>query len=541
MTTRRAQVVGKPDAQQQFLTGIHAVSNLLGPTMGPLGGHVAGSANTNKQVEVWDDAGTAVRRLIGLGTPQADIGAMLIRNMVWRLEQRVGDGGTTAAVLACEIASRGIRLLAAGVNPMELARGLRIAADAVVGHLRTQAWSLEDENDLSRLALTVTHHPELSTVLGEMRFLLGPEGHIHIEKFVAPYLERQYISGAHFKAQIASMYFYTDSALRTAVLNSPAVAIVDEPLRDVDAALPLLEAALEKKAGSLLIITPELSGAALNLLVTNQQAPTEKRKLGLLAVRLTALTDERSGQLTDVGVLTGASVLGEGRMRSPRKVRSEDIGVAERVEFGHDGLTVVATAAHRDDIRHEAEAVQQVLREMPFSDPTRPILTRRLATLSGGVGELKIGANSQLERNVLFDTAERALRVLTTASRHGVVPGGGAALVHASKAVKDLSLTGDIAFGASLLGEALSAPLRQIAHNAGADHPQLFAQRVLDAGGRATFDAFTSSVVDADEAGIVDSTEVTIATLLSAVSCALMALTTDTIVYHRNPVQSMEP
>lgn len=541
MSTRRAQVVGQPDAQFQFLTGIHIVADLLAPTLGPLGGHVASSANANAKYELFDDAGTVVRRLLSLGTPQADIGAMLMRNMIWRMEQRFGDGGTAAAVLARAIAARGVRLQAAGVNPMELSRGLQVAATAAVAALKAQAQPFSSEVELARLAYTVTGHQPLSAVLGEMRFLLGPEGHIQIDKLVAPYLERRYIAGAHFRAQIASMYFYTDAALHLAVLTAPAVALVDEPLQSAEAALALLEAALASGAQTLLIVAPEISGPALNLLVMNQQAPADKRKLALLGIRLGATTSERAAQTTDIGVLTGAALLGQGRLRSVRAARAEDLGKATRVEFAHEGLTIVAQDSHRADIRNEAAAVQARLGAMPISDAERPELTRRLATLTGGVGELKIGAHSQLERTMLFDMATRALHVLAAGQRSGVVAGGGAALVHVLPALRDLPLEGDKRMGAALLAECLDAPLRQIAHNSGVDSPAVIAQRVAEAGAPTAFDAYSHALVNGPAHGVVDAAEVVIGILLNAVSCALMALTTDTIVYHRAPEQSLNP
>lgn len=542
MPPRRAQVVGPPHAQRHFLTGIHTVADLLAPTLGPLGGHVAGSANDNTKYELFDDAGTVVRRLLSLGTSQADIGAMLMRNMIWRMQERFGDGGTAAAVLARALAVRGVRLQAAGVNPMELGRGMRVATAAAVEAIRAQAQPVHSEEDLARLAYTVTNNKPLSAVLGEMRFLLGPEGHIQIDKLVAPYLERRYIAGAHFKAQIASMYFYTDAARHSAVLTTPAVALVDEPLQSTSAALALLEAALAAGVQSLIIIAPEISGPALNLLVTNQQAPADKRKLALLGVKLTATIDERGAQLTDIGVLSGATLLGNGRLRSVENVRPEDLGAVVRAEFAHEGLTLVAPDANRAVLRAEATAVQaRLAARTAFSNEERAALVRRLATLTGGVGELKIGANSELERTMLFENAKRALHVLTAAQRSGVVAGGGAALVHALPALHGLPLDGDRALGAALLAECLDAPLRQIAHNAGVDSPAVITQRVAETGPPAAFDAFSHTIVNGPAQGVVDAAEVVIGILLNAVSCALMVLTTDTIVYHRAPEQSLHP
>lgn len=541
MPSRFAHVVGQPEAHRHFLSGINAVADLLAPTLGPLGGRVAGSSTSMNRLEVWDDAGTTVRRLISLGNPQADVGAMLLRNMVWRMEQRVGDGGTAAAVLARALTRRGMRLLAAGVNAVELGRGLRQASETVVAALRAQAYPIDCEDALSQLALTVTGNPELSSVLGELRFLLGPEGHVLVEKYVAPWLERRYISGAHFASQIASMYFYNDRARRAAVLTAPAVALLDEPLTSSEAALALLEATLQRESSALLILAPEVSGQALNLLVTNQQAPADKRKLTILAAKLTALVDERNTQLADLAALTNAAILGNGRSSPVSRVRVADLGDARRVEFAHEALTVITHDAHRASLRREAEAVQARLAALPFDDTERPALTRRLATLTGGIGELKVGAASEAERALLFETATRTLRVLTSAQRTGVVPGAGAALIHAIPAVQAIQVDGDAAYGVRLLAEALPAILQQIARNAGVDHPAGVAHKVAEAGPPTTWDALSGRIVDAQAAGIVDGADITIAILVNAVSCALMALTTDVIVYHAKPKTSMEP
>jgi len=542
----RARVVGQPHAHRDFLKGIHAMADLLAPTLGPGGGHIAGSANNNSRIERWDGSGTVVRRVISLGSPQADIGAMLVRNMVWRLEQRVGDGGATASVLARRLAARGVRLIAAGVNAMELARGLRTAADVALDAIRAQSRPVEDEDALSHMALAVTGEPELSAILCEIRFLLGAEGHVRVEKLVAPYLARHYISGAHFAAEIASMYLYSNVAERTAVLTNAAVALLDEPLSSGDAALALLEAAVQRGDGALLILAPEVSGAALNLIVSNQQQPREKRRLDLLAARLKAVQAERAHHLADLGALTGATLLGHAHVRSALRARPEDLGRADRVELSAEGIAITAPAERRNILHHEAGALQQRLAMLPFDAEERPALVRRLATLTGGIAELKIGAGSQLERDRLHATAERALRVLTAAQRSGAVAGAGAAYIHALPAVRALAadearLPGDRAFGAQLLAEALDAPLTRIAHNAGIEHPATIVAGVAARGAGFTWDAVRGEMVDAHRSGPLDATEVTTAVLSSAISAALMALTTDAIVYHRNPEHSLEP
>lgn len=541
MAPRLASVVGQPEAHRHFLLGIDALADLLSPGLGPLGGRVAGSDSTTKRIEVWDDAATIVRRVISLGDPQADIGAMLLRNMVWRMEQRVGDGGAGAAILARALARGGMRLLAAGVHATELAKGLRLGGEAVAAALRAQARPVEDEDTLSHLALTVTRDPALSTLLGEMRYLLGAEGHVQVEKHVAQWLDRRYLAGAHFEAEIASFYFYNDLAQRAAVLAAPAVALIDEPLTTAEAALALLEAAVQAEASSLLIVASAIGGQALSLLATNQQKPAGTRPLTILAVRLLALVEERGDQMAALAARTHATLLGDGRGRAVIGARPGDLGTAQRVHFSNKALTVLTEDAVRATLRKEVTAVQARLAALAFDHPERPALSRRLAALSGGVGVLMVGAASEAERAVRHESATHGLRVLSCAQRSGVVPGGGAAFIHAARALAGLQVEGDVALGVQLLGDALPAVLCQIAQNAGEDHPGAVARRVAEAGPPCTWDALSRQLVDAHSSGVLDACDVAEATLRNAISCALMALTTNAIVYHAAPAASLAP
>lgn len=545
MTIRRAKITVQPQAHQDLLLGINQVANLLAPTLGPLGGHVAGSANDNKKYEMWDDAGTTMRRLLALGTPQADIGAMLLRAMIWRLEQRVGDGGSTAAVLARAITAQGMRLLTAGLNAMELAKGLRAAREATIADLRQQAQPAHDEEMLARVALCACGDEALSAMLGEIRSLVGADGYVTIEKYVAPYLERRYVNGAYFGARITSMHFYGDSVRRTTTLAAPAVAVIDESLTSQDDAVALLEAALRTGATSLLIVAQDVTGAALNVLVMNNQQPADKRKLAILAVKLTAIGAERTEQLRDLCALTGASLLGKLQQSGTGKAQPLHLGSVTRAEWARDGLSIQASDDRREELRREAESVQQRLLQLDFDDDERPPLARRLGVLTGGIAELKIGAHSSIARDALHATATRTLRLLGSAQRSGVVSGAGAAYVHAAKTLTRANpalaeLSDDAFAGVRLLADALAAPLATIARNAGHEHPAAVVVQVREGGIECTWDAYSGRIVDATETGILDAVDVATTVLGSAISCALMALTTDVIIYHKKPKQSLK-
>ena len=540
----RPQVVGLPDSQRHISFGINAIANLLAPTLGPIGGHVASGQDTGNRVELIDDAATIVRRIISLGSAQRDVGAMLMRSMIWRVGQRAGDGGATAAVLARAIYCDGIRMITAGVNATRLARGIekgvRIASEA----LRAQTNAIVSEDELAALARTITKDDQLSAVLGEMSYLLGPDAYVVIEKFVAPYLHRRYVDGARIGAEIQSMYFYTEPEQKKTVLTAPAVAILDERLKETDQVLRLMEGAVAQNAKSLVIVAMEVSGAALGALVTNHRQPEDKRKLQICAVKLKPVGQELRWAMTDLATLTGATVLGPNQGRSGSRARSDDLGQALRFEFSNNSAVFVAHDNQRSETQEEIAKLRKFVAELPLSDEERPKLIKRLATLTGGVGDLKIGAHTKGERELRQVQSERAFKVLSEALRGGVVAGGGAAFLHASSSLITAAANEpdeDVAEGIRVLARALSQPLRQIVINSGHTAPEVVVNQVREGDVKATYNALSQQVVCSQESGILDATDVLAKVLHIASSGAMMALSTDAIVYHKKPKEEMTP
>ncbi|MCB0093721.1 MAG: hypothetical protein KDE54_37795, partial [Caldilineaceae bacterium] len=258
----RPHVVGQPTTSKHFKHGIDRIGDLLAPTLGPTGGHIASQRDSGMKVELLDDAATIVRRILSIGSAQDDIGAMVMRNLIWRVAQRAGDGGATAAVLARAFFNEGLRLVAAGVNPVRLERGVNRAIKQTLELLKQQARPAEDEDMLASVARTITKENDMSAMLGEMSYLLGPDAFVMVEKYVAPYLEREYINGAHYKSKISSMYFYSDPQRKRAVVTAPAVAVVDGKVTEANQALALMEGAIKVGAKSLVIVAQDVTGAA---------------------------------------------------------------------------------------------------------------------------------------------------------------------------------------------------------------------------------------------------------------------------------------
>jgi len=540
----RPRVVNQPTTHRDILVGINIIADLLAPTLGPNGGAVASGPTAGNRVEMLDDASTVVRRIISLGNPRTDIGAMVMRSLIWRVGQRVGDGGATAAIIARSLYVEGMRLSTAGFNTVRMARGIEQGVKVAVATLRKHARPIAGETDLAAVARTITKDESLSAIIGEMSYLLGPDAHVVIEKYVAPYLQRRYIGGAHFGAEIRSMYFYTQPEQRRAVLTAPMIAICEERLTEASQVLPLMEGAIKAGAKGLVIVAQDVSGSALGLLVNNQQAPEEKKKLSLLAVKLKPVGDELRWAMSDLALLSGATVLGPNYIRKSSTALATDLGQTQRVEFANKGVVIVAHDSKRTDIQDEVSRLRRLIVETPLDDEDRPKHARRLATLAGGVGELKIGAHVKSDREVRETQATRAFKVLSSAQRGGVVPGGGAALYHCVPAIlaaAEAEEDNNIAAGMRVLATAMSAPLEQILINAGVSAPKVQMQQIRDQGSCSTFDVHAGKVVDAFTSGVLDVADVVGQLLHIAASGAMMALSTDAIVYHRKPEQSLQP
>jgi len=526
-------VIGPAQASDHLKQGINLIADLLAPTLGPVGGLVANEMTSTRRLEMLADSATIVRRILSLGDQRRDIGAMLMRNLVWRVTQQAGDGGALAAVLARALYRAGLRLVAAGANPVQIAQGVEQAVSVVLEALQGQAQPVQTEDRLAAMALTIVQEKPLAAVLGEMSYLLGPDAHVIIEDYVAPFLRRRYIAGAHYPAEIASMYFYTDPPRKRAVVTDSLVALVEDPIRETDQVLPILQAAWQKGKKGLTILAPSISEAALGLLLANQQAGENKRLL--LAAKLKDVAEERLYAVSDLALLTGAARLGSHYERTPATMRPDDLGYARRIELAGGSLIAVTDHYARPELQAEVTRLRNRLHGLPLDAEERPLLVKRLAALSGGVGELKIGAAGKQEREVRHHHAERALKVLSAAQRGGVVAGGGAALYHCLPALQGLSVSGDASLGVQLVAQALVAPLQQILHNAWVPESSLIIQQIGEAGPPATFDVLSGHLVDAHQAGLLDAAEVLKTVVRTAASGALSALKTEAIVYHRNP------
>ncbi len=539
-----------------------------------MGGLVANQQNSNQQPELLDDSATIVRRVLSLGDARLDVGAMLLRNVVWRVTQRAGDGGAMTAVLVRALFQDARRIIAAGANPMILAQGMRAGAQAARSALVAQARPVHTEDELAAVALSVTGDRDLAAILGEMSYLMGADAHVVIEKYVAPYLNRRYVPGSNYPAKIASLYFYTDPARRLAVATDTHLALIDGGLADAQSAAHLLETAVASGATSLTVLASSFGDGALGVLVANHQAAVARRTaktadvkptdvkptdaaddtpeakeagpgLTVLAVRLNAVGDALRHNLDDLALLTGCTVLGRPHSRPPHKAQAQDLAKARRVEIGEEQLFLQPERTANPRIQSLAGELRTALATLPMDAEERPLLQQRLSALSGGMGVLRIGAGNRREIEVRQANAERGLKVLSAAQHGGVVAGAGAALLHCrpalATALAQFEAGSDAYRGVEVIQRGLSAPLTQILINAQVSAPGVILERVAEAGLGATFDVLSGQVVDGWDAGLLDVARILDLVLESGVSGAAMALSTDAIVYHRRPKESLDP
>ncbi len=534
------RIVSGATAQRQLQAGIDALADALAVTLGPVGRSVVVENELTHQPELLESAAEIARRLTSLSDARQNTGAMLLRHLVWRVVRHAGDGGATAAVFARALYVDALRLVTAGMDPLKLCAGIEAASAVVREALQAQARPVATEDDLARLALSLTGDPPLARVLGEMSYLLGENAVIAVEKYLAPTIDRAYVSGSAYPAQIASSQFYTRTAEKRAAATNPLIVLLDDALQTTDEAASLLQAALATGSKSLIVITSQpIAEKALSLLLANHRS--DKVPLSILALRLLEVDADRHYPLDDLALLTGATVLSAATGQPVTHLRADQFGSARRVALA-DGKLILETPPSAA-VHAAVEALRDQLGEVE-DDADRAQLQTRLAALTGGIGYLRVGAYGDQERAVRAKAAERALKVLAQAQRSGVVAGGGAALVHAAAALHDCTPADEIErHGVKLFERALSAPLRQILYNSGVDAPGAVVEQVKSSGAAITYDVIAGECVDAHARGIVTPLPVLAAVVRMATSSVVMALTTDLILYHRagDQIESLEP
>ena len=509
------------EARRGLERGLNALADAVKVTLGPKGRNVVLEKKWGAPTITND--GVSIAKEIELDDPYEKIGAELVKEVAKKTDDVAGDGTTTATVLAQALVREGLRNVAAGANPLGLKRGIEKAVEAVTARLLETAKEIDTKEQIAATAGISAGDPSIGELIAEAMDKVGKEGVITVEESNTFGLQLELTEGMRFDKGYISAYFATDAERQEAVLEDAYILLVSSKISTVKDLLPLLEKVIQS-GKPLLIIAEDVEGEALSTLVVNKIRGTFKS----VAVQAPGFGDRRKAQLADIAILTGGEVISEEVGLSLETAGLELLGQARKVVITKDETTIVEGAGDADAI---AGRVSQIRAEIENSDSDydREKLQERLAKLAGGVAVIKAGAATEVELKERKHRIEDAVRNAKAAVEEGIVAGGGVALLQAAPALDDLKLEGDEATGANIVRVALSAPLKQIAFNAGLE-PGVVADKVSNLPAGHGLNAATNEYGDLLAAGINDPVKVTRSALQNAASIAALFLTTEAVV-----------
>jgi chaperonin GroEL len=510
------------EARRGLERGMNQLADAVKVTLGPKGRNVVLEKKWGAPTITND--GVSIAKEIELEDPYEKIGAELVKEVAKKTDDVAGDGTTTATVLAQALVREGLRNVAAGANPMALKRGIEKAVASVSEILSNQAIDVETKEQIASTASISAADTTVGELIAEAMDKVGKEGVITVEESNTFGLELELTEGMRFDKGYISPYFVTDTDRMEAVLEDPYVLIVESKIANVKDLLPLLEKVMQS-GKPLAIIAEDVEGEALATLVVNKIRGTFKS----LAVKAPGFGDRRKAMLADIAILTGGQVISETVGLKLENAGLELLGRARKVVVSKDETTVIEGSGDADQIQGRVNQIRNEI-ENSDSDYDREKLQERLAKLAGGVAVIKVGAATEVELKERKHRIEDAVRNAKAAVEEGLLPGGGVALANAALTAFDkLDLTGDEATGANIVRVALTAPLKQIAINAGLEGG-VVAEKVAGLPAGWGLNASTGEYVDLVAAGIVEPAKVTRSALQNAASIAALFLTTEAVV-----------
>ncbi len=510
------------DARKALELGVDAVANAVKVTLGPRGRYVVLDKKFGAPTITND--GVTIAREIEVEDVFQNQGAQLVREVATATNDVAGDGTTTATVLAQSIVRTGLKNVAAGANPLALKKGIEIAVDQVVEHIRSQAKEISGKDQIARVATISAGDEEIGDVIADAIEKVGKDGVVNVEEGQTFGMDLEFTEGMQFDKGYISPYMVTDQERMEAVLEDPYILIANQKIGSVRDLLPVLESVIQS-GRPLLIIAEDVEGEALATLVVNKLRGTFTG----VAVKAPGFGDRRKRMLEDIAILSGAEVITEEMGLKLENTQVSQLGRARRVVVAKDNTTIVDGAGEADAIKGRINQIKAEV-ENTDSDFDREKLQERLAKLSGGVAVVKVGAATETEMKEKKHRVEDALQATRAALEEGIVPGGGIALVEAQDAI-NLDATGidDEKTGMRIVLRALEEPLRQISENAGFEGSVVVNEvRRSEAG--VGLNAATGEYVDLVAAGVIDPAMVTRSALQNAASIAKNILTTEAIV-----------
>jgi chaperonin GroEL len=510
-------------ARTRIVKGVNILADAVKVTLGPKGRNVLLERSFGAPTITKD--GVSVAKEIELKDRFENMGAQIVKQVASKTADVAGDGTTTATVLAQAIVQEGMKHVAAGLNPMDLKRGIDKAVTAVLDELRSLSKPISTNREIAQVgSISANSDEAIGKIIADAMEKVGKEGVITVEDGKSLENELDVVEGMQFDRGYVSPYFINDPEKQAAYLDDPLILLHDKKISNIRDLLPVLEAT--SKAGKpLLIVAEDIDGEALATLVVNAM----RGILKVAAVKAPGFGDRRKAMLEDIAILTGATVISEETGKQLEKATLEDLGRAKRVEVRKEDTIIIDGAGDEQRIKARVKSIRVQIDEAT-SDYDREKLQERVAKLAGGVAVIKVGAATEVEMKEKKDRVDDALHATRAAVEEGIVPGGGVALLRARAAVTSLKgANADQDAGIQIVLRALESPLRVIASNAG-DEPSVVIAKVLEGKGNYGYNAATGEYGDLVEAGVVDPTKVTRTALQNAASIAGLILTTDATV-----------
>ncbi len=515
------QLLFNEDARKKLLSGVEQISKAVKTTLGPCGRMVMMDKKYGSPVITKD--GVSVAKEIELADPFENMGAQFVREVASKTNDDAGDGTTTATVLSYALVREGVKSVAAGMTPIEIKRGIDKAVKIAVDEIKKNAKPVKGADDITNIAtISANNDPEIGKMLADAIEKVGKDGVITVEESKNMDMTVDTVEGMQFDRGYISSYFVTDRERMEASFSDAAVLIYDKKISAMKDLLPILEK-VANAGKALVIICEDVDGEALTTLVLNNIRGTIK----CCAVKAPGFGDRRKDMLQDIAILTGGTVVSEEVGLKLESCGEEVLGQAKSIKIDKDNTTIVGGAGNPKAIKDRVAEIKTAI-EKSTSSYDKEQLQKRLAKLAGGVAVINVGANTETEMKEMKFRVEDTIAATRAALEEGIVPGGGLALIEASKALETIpaDLTEDEKVGFKIVRRALEEPIRQIAENAGLDGA-VIAERAKNEKKGVGFNARTNEWVNMLEAGIIDPAKVTCSALKNAASVAGTLLTTE--------------
>ncbi len=517
-------------ARASILKGVNTLADAVKVTLGPKGRNVILEKTFGAPTVTKD--GVTVAKEIELEDKFENMGAQMVREVASRTSDVAGDGTTTATILAQALYREGAKNVAAGMNPMDLKRGIDKAVEVVVEELKKLSKPTKDQKEIAQVGTISANNDEsIGNIIAEAMGKVGKEGVITVEEAKGLETELEIVEGMQFDRGYISPYFVTNPEKMEVNYEDPYFLIHDKKISGMKDLLPILEQ-IAKMGKPLIIIAEEVEGEALATLVVNKIRGT----LQVAAVKAPGFGDRRKAMLEDIAILTGGKVIAEEMGAKLENTRIEDLGRAKKVTIDKDNTTIIDGAGSREDLEGRVKQIRAQIEETT-SDYDREKLQERLAKLVGGVALIRVGAATETEMKEKKARVEDALNATRAAVEEGIVPGGGVAYIRCLPALDKLQLEGDQQVGVNIVKKALEEPLKMIAQNAGQEGT-IVVEKVKEKKGAFGFNAATEEYEDLVKAGVIDPTKVTRFALQNAASVASLMLTTQCMVAEKPKKES---